>query len=294
MSALPKRTEEFSYRHDDEVLDRQTYQFFADLMYQLSGVNLPHNPKNESLVKNRISKLMRKTKISSYKDLVIELKKSSQNLINEFISCLTTNKTHFFREEAHFDWFEDYLKKHFNNSNELRVWCAAASTGQEPYTISILLHEHLNESQLKRTKFLATDIDSEVLRKAANGVYKENEMEGCPSSLINKYFEVVKGKEVTYRAKDNIAQMIRFARFNLIQDSYPFKNKFDVIFCRNVLIYFDPPTVKKVVDQLAAQLSPKGVLILGHSEAGSGKHTKMRQIAQSMFQNGEDRRGNHG
>jgi chemotaxis protein methyltransferase CheR len=285
MSAAKKLTvEDISLNLQDVELKPDQFKFFADLMYELSGVNLPVSAKNEALVKNRLTKLMRKNKMSDYGQLREQLKNPSPQLLNEFISSLTTNKTHFFREDAHFTWFTEYLKGHFAKNNDLRVWCAAASTGQEPYTTGIVMRESLNSQQLSKTKFLATDIDLQVLKKAAEGQYTQSEMDGCPEQLRQKYFDTIKGKETLYRAKDDLASMVRFAPLNLIQDSYPFQHKFHVIFCRNVLIYFDPPTTKKVIDNLASSLVPGGYLILGHSESGTVKSTLIKPLSRAIYQ----------
>lgn len=269
---------------EDSPMSREQYEFFASKMYELSGVNLPYSPKNDSLVKNRIFKLMRETGIFGYDPLISALKNADARLTNQFISCLTTNKTHFFREELHFNWLRQYLSGHFAKNSELRIWCAAASTGQEPYTLAILLNECLNSQDIKKTRFLATDIDHNVLRKAAQGVYREAEMDGCPTDLRLKYFNKKAGSENTYRAKDELSQLIRFAPFNLVQDRYPFQHKFHIIFCRNVLIYFDPDMTKKVIQSLIGSLNPGGYLVLGHSEAGSGKVKELKQVSQAIFQ----------
>lgn len=268
----------------ESTLSAEHFQFFADLMYDLSGVNLPPSDKNTALVQNRVVRLLRKYKLSNYGDLISLLKNPNSEIINDFISSLTTNKTHFFREDSHFNWLAQYLKSHFERHSELRIWCAAASTGQEPYTTAIVLRENLSSQQLAKTKFLATDIDLQVLKKAAEGVYTNSEMEGCPENLRTKYFEVRKAPELSYRAKDEIAKMIRFAPLNLIQDSYPFQHKFHIVFCRNVLIYFDPPTTHKVIENLASALVPGGHLILGHSESGTVKSSLIKPLSRAVYQ----------
>ena len=185
MSSAKKLTvDDISQNLQEVELKPDQFKFFAEMMYELSGVNLPPSAKNEALVKNRLTKLMRKNKMDDYNDLRESLKNPSPQLLNDFISSLTTNKTHFFREDAHFTWFTEYLKGHFAKHNELRVWCAAASTGQEPYTTSIVMRETLNPQQLAKTKFLATDIDLQVLKKAAEGQYTENEMSGSSASQV--------------------------------------------------------------------------------------------------------------
>lgn len=284
MSSAVKKFSEQTANLQDVELSAEHFKFFAELMYDLSGVNLPSSEKNSALVKNRITKLLRKYKVSNYGDMVQLLRNPSPEMRSDFISSLTTNKTHFFREESHFDWFSQYLKTHFDHYSELRLWCAAASTGQEPYTTAIVLRENLSTPQVNKTKFLATDIDQQVLKKAAEGVYTNNEMEGCPDHLRTKYFELKKSPDLSYRAKDELANMIRFAQLNLIQDSYPFQHQFHIIFCRNVLIYFDPPTTKKVIDKLVSSLVPGGHLILGHSESGTVKNALIKPLSRAIYQ----------
>lgn len=285
MSASRKLNDDLTFQLGTDIhLSKESFEFFAGMMYELSGVNLPFSSKNEALVKNRLVKLLRKYKIGSFEELQKKMKNPDAQMLNDFISSLTTNKTHFFREESHFDWLSGYLKTHFQKHNELRFWCAAASTGQEPYTTAIVMRENLNESQISRTKFLATDIDLQVLKKAAEGLYTPNEMEGCPENLRSKYFQTVKGKDICFRAKDEISQMIKFAPLNLVEEPYPFQHKFHVIFCRNVLIYFDPPTTKKVIENLAKSLAPGGFLILGHSESGTVKSDLIKPLSRAIYQ----------
>ncbi len=286
MSAVKKlNPDEFSLNFQELEMSQDQFLFFAKTMYDLSGVNLPHSEKNVALVKNRLTKLIRRNKLTGYEDLKQLLKNPNPQLINDFISALTTNKTHFFREDSHFEWFSKYLKEeHFSKHSDLRVWCAAASTGQEPYTTAIVLRENLNANQLAKTKFLATDIDLQVLKKAAEGAYTNAEMDGCPESLRKKYFDSVQLKDgVGYRAKNELAHMIKFAPLNLIQDNFPFQHKFHVIFCRNVLIYFDPPTTKKVISSLVNSLNPGGYLILGHSESGTVRNESLQPLSRAIY-----------
>lgn len=269
----------------EEELTKKQYEFFSSKMYDLSGVNLPHSAKNVALVKNRLTKLNRRLGIACYDDLIAKLKNADAKLISDFISSLTTNKTHFFREDAHFDWLKDYLKTHFETNADLRIWCAASSTGQEPYTIAMVVRENVQPYELPKVKLLGTDIDLQCLNKCAKGQYLEGEMDGCPPHLRTKYFETHKvGNDIVYRAKDDIAKMWKFAQLNLIQDKYPFQNKFHVIFCRNVLIYFDPPTVKKVIENMASQLVDGGFLILGHSESGTVKSSMIKPLSRAIYQ----------
>lgn len=266
-------------------LTRETYTKFVDMIYQLSGVNLPFNPKNEALVKNRLIRLLRKYDFASYEDYWNFLKNGTDTQKQEFISALTTNMTSFFREIAHFDWLKKHVKEHFAKLYSLRIWCAAASTGQEPYTIAICICESLPEAQRPHVKILASDIDLEVLRKASLGYYYENEITGLSKDLVLKYFDrVPKDGETVYRVKDFVRSMVSFSQFNLISEKYDFKRPFDIIFCRNVLIYFDEKTVKSVIEKLTNSLTPNGHLLLGHSESGNVKHDKLKALSKAIYQ----------
>lgn len=270
---------------EEADLTKETYSKFVGMIYQLSGVNLPFNPKNEALVKNRLIRLLRKYNFASYEEYWTFLKDGTDTQKQEFISALTTNMTSFFREIAHFDWLKKQVKEHFAKLYSLRIWCAASSTGQEPYTIAICICESLTESQRAHVKILASDIDLEVLKKASLGYYYENEITGLSKDLVFKYFDrVLKDGETVYRVKDFLRNMVSFSQFNLISEKYEFKRPFDIIFCRNVLIYFDEKTVKSVIEKLTSSLVPNGHLLLGHSESGNVKHEKLKALSKAIYQ----------
>ncbi|MCB0368144.1 MAG: protein-glutamate O-methyltransferase CheR [Bdellovibrionales bacterium] len=258
-------------------------------MYQLAGVNLPFNSKNEALVKNRLVRVLRKYNFQTYEEYWSFIKAADDSQKQEFISALTTNMTSFFREISHFDWFKKHLKEHFSRHYSIRIWCAASSTGQEPYTIAISVCESLSESQRGHVRILASDIDLEVLKKASLGYYFENEISGLSKDLIFKYFDrMKKNGETVYRVKDFLRSMVQFSQFNLVSEKYEFKRPFDVIFCRNVLIYFDEKTVGSVIEKLSNSLTPSGYLLLGHSESGNVRHRRLTALSKAIFQRKEE------
>jgi chemotaxis protein methyltransferase CheR len=256
MTAL-KKVEIFQkfQSYDDVILTEKMFWNFSKKIYELAGVDLPLTPKNQALVRNRIVKILRRRSLMSFEDYWEIVQEGGPSERSEFISALTTNMTYFYREPAHFDFLTLHLPKIAEeNSAELRIWCAASSTGQEPYTIAMTACEALNENALKKVKILATDIDLQVLTKAAVGLYEEREMQGLAPQLSEKYFDKkTSAKGPHWRAKDKIHAMIRFAPFNLMEPKYDFKHKFNVIFCRNVLIYFDEATTKKVIENAVAR-----------------------------------------
>ncbi|WP_413582705.1 CheR family methyltransferase [Bdellovibrio sp. HCB288] len=287
MSALKKVDPTSAlYEFEDIQLTEKMFTKFAKHMYELAGVDLPFSPKNHALIRNRIVKLLRRHSLKSYEQYWDMVEHGNKEVTSEFISALTTNMTSFYRESNHFEFLAQQLPDLYKKfGTDIRMWCAAASTGQEPYTIAITAHEAMQQVTGMKVRLLATDIDLQVLKKATSGVYEEREMQGLPPATRMKYFEKMKKNEVEYwRAKDSIHDMIRFAPFNLMSPKYEFQHKFHVIFCRNVLIYFDEETTKKVVDSLTSCLAPGGYLVLGHSESGNIKHTHLKPLSRAVYQ----------
>ncbi|HPI39743.1 MAG TPA: protein-glutamate O-methyltransferase CheR [Pseudobdellovibrionaceae bacterium] len=266
-------------------LSEKTYEKFQNKIYILAGVSLPFSPKNHSLLKNRLSKVIRNHNMNSYEQYWEYLEIGDESVINEFISTMTTNMTSFFRESAHFDFFKRELPKIVKSNSEIRIWCAAASTGQEPYTIALSAAEVLQPSELQKIKILATDIDLEVLKKASKAIYNTKEVEGLTEIFLNRYFDHSQlNNENYYRVKKEIHKLIHFAPFNLISSQYSFKSGFHFIFCRNVLIYFDKETTQKVIENLTKCLGPTGILFLGHSESGNVQQKQLTPLQQAVFQ----------
>lgn len=293
MSAAKKLENSFTtpgFEYQDLELSTKTYELFASKMYEIAGVDLPYSAKNHALLRNRLIKVLRRHGLQSYEKYWDLLQQETKELISEFVSALTTNMTSFFRESAHFDFLQGALPQVFAKNQELRVWCCASSTGQEPYTIAMTIRESLSEAQVAKTKILATDIDEQVLRKASIGIYEDKDFQGLSPGLRQKYFSRVKvqdkrgASEDRFQAKDDIHKLIRFAYFNLMNESYVFQNKFHIIFCRNVLIYFDEATTKKVISNLVNVLAPGGYLILGHSESGNVKHADLKPLSRAIYQ----------
>jgi chemotaxis protein methyltransferase CheR len=222
------------------------------------------------------------------------LSRGSSEHLTEFICALTTNTTHFFRESVHFDFLKNRLPelaeaKRKQHKHELRVWCSASSTGQEVYTLMMVIQSFLNDAnpafKTWDLKFLATDIDPEVLERASSGTYQETELSGVPDPLKQQFFRAVRtGVQKAYQVQSEYRSKIRFAQFNLLTERYPFQFPFDIIFCRNVLIYFDRPTAEKVIEKLAGALAPGGLLFLGHSETGMMRSKVMKTLASGVYQ----------
>lgn len=280
MSQSPAR--KISSQQSDTI-EQKLFESLALKIYQLAGISLPFNEKNVALFNNRLSRVLREFKISSYQELDEALKFPKEDLKKGFISALTTNKTDFFREEAHFDFLKTQLPIIIKAKSEIRIWSSACSLGSEPYTVALIIHEMFQQPfERSRFKILGTDLDLEVLKRAVNAQYSNLEMEGVPPNLKQKYF---KNLNNGFHVLDpELAKTVHFSEFNLMNHQYRFQKKFDFVFCRNVLIYFDKVTTDKVVDLLVSNLEVKGYLIIGHSESGVIHHPHLKALGNSIFQ----------
>lgn len=232
------------------------------LIYQRAGISL-HDGKH-AMVYSRLSRRLRDTGHQSFKDYLGWLETNDGPEWQEFVNALTTNLTSFFREHHHFEIFASHLKSK-PPSSHWRVWCNAASTGEEPYSIVMTAMEALGaKANLALT---ASDIDSKVLASAAQGVYRLEGLKGVSDERIQRFFMRGKGaNEGMARVKSDLQHMIQFISVNLIRDDWPFREPFDVVFCRNVMIYFDAPTQRKVLERIHRVMAPGGMLFVGHAE----------------------------
>ncbi len=269
--------------------DEQGFLKLSTILKKNAGINMVLNDKNLTLMASRLNSLLKGLQISDYKQYAELLDKPNSKYLADFIVALTTNTTQFFREPSHFKFMteklgEIFARKEKQKNYDLRIWCSATSTGQEVFTIMMTILNHPLMSKKWNIKFLATDIDYEVLQKASNGIYQESEMQGVPDHCLQKYCNVFKEKDgKKYQFKDEIRESIRFATFNLLTDKYPFKHPFDIVFCRNVLIYFDRPTAEGVIEKLAQTLVKDGFLFLGHSETGMMKTKLLKTVSNAAY-----------
>ncbi|MFZ4596310.1 MAG: CheR family methyltransferase, partial [Verrucomicrobiaceae bacterium] len=225
-------------------------------------INL-HDGKH-AMVYSRLSRRLRETGYNSFREYLSWLENHDGPEWQEFVNALTTNLTAFFREQHHFEIFATLLKSR-PASTPWRVWCNAASTGEEPYSIVMTAFESLgNNASFKLT---ASDIDSKVLASASQGVYRLENLKGLSQERLQRFF--MRGKDSNaglIRVKPELRKAIDFLSVNLIRDDWPFKEPFDVVFCRNVMIYFDAPTQRKVLERIHRVLKPGGMLFVGHAE----------------------------
>lgn len=232
------------------------------LIYQRAGINL-HDGKH-AMVYSRLSRRLRDTGHNSFREYLGWLETHDGPEWQEFVNALTTNLTAFFREQHHFEIFATHLKSK-PSGTAWKVWCNAASTGEEPYSIVMTAFETLGASA--NFKLSASDIDSKVLATASQGVYRLDSLKGISTERMQKFF--LRGKDSNagmVRVKPELRRAIDFLSVNLIKDDWPFREPFDVVFCRNVMIYFDGPTQRRVLERIHRVLKPGGMLFVGHAE----------------------------
>ncbi|MFH2045454.1 MAG: protein-glutamate O-methyltransferase CheR [Pseudomonadota bacterium] len=233
-------------------MDLSTRQFkkLSQLVYHECGINL-HDGK-QTLLQSRLDKRLRATGIKSVKEYIRVLENDQRELIN-FLDAVSTNHTYFFRESHH---FKCLTKEHMN------IWCAASSSGEEPYSVAIYCLE-----QGFKPSIIASDISTRMLRMGQNGVYGLEKVKNLPPNILKKYFQKgVNSLDNYVRVKNDIKQMVTFKRYNLVSDPLPSQN-FDIIFCRNVFIYFDNETKSNVAHKLYSALKTSGYLIIGGAES---------------------------
>jgi len=232
------------------------------LIYQRAGINL-HDGKH-AMVYSRLSRRLRETGHTSFNEYLGWLQNHDGPEWQEFVNALTTNLTSFFREQHHFEILANYLKTR-TAAAPCRVWCNAASTGEEPYSIGITLMESLSSRQA--FQMVASDIDSKVLASAEKGVYRLESLKDMGGERLQRFFLRGTGaNDGMVRVKPDLRQAIQFINVNLIKDGWPFQEPFDVVFCRNVMIYFDGATQRQVLQRIHRTMKPGGLLFAGHSE----------------------------
>lgn len=269
--------------------DRLSPRDFARLaahIYKACGITMPE--ARRGMLEGRLRRRMRLLELDSFADYCNWLFDEA-NLAEEtpaLVNAVTTNKTDFFREPAHFAVLRDVVLPDLaaRSRRALRVWTAACSTGPEAYTLAMVLDAFANERQGQDYAILATDIDTDVLEIARRGVYPSALVDPVPTVLRQRYvMPALDRRRQECRIVPELRSAIGFAQMNLMQATYPVGEPMDVIFCRNVLIYFDKPTQTRIVAQLVDYLRPGGYLFLAHSEAAVGVHPQLTPIACAAF-----------
>lgn len=269
-----------------EIKDEE-FNKLRSLIYKNIGINLTEEKR--TLLMGRLQKTLKSlnfTNFSQYYDYLVADK--TGNALSNLANTISTNHTFFWREKEHFDFFQSTALPEIaarakqSNSNDIRIWCAGCSTGEEPYTLGFTMMEFFGQEYKKwDAGVLATDISAKVLDYAIKGVYPADRVKMLPDKLINKYF--YKTKDGDYEVKDELKREITYRRFNLMNHKFPFKKRFDAIFCRNVMIYFDNPTRETLVNKFYDLLVPGGYLFIGHSESLNRNATKFAYIQPALY-----------
>ncbi|MEP1538127.1 MAG: protein-glutamate O-methyltransferase CheR [Paracoccaceae bacterium] len=251
---------------ENSDISESAFSTLAKFVYDESGLLLV--PEKSVMIQSRIRPRMKSLNIKKF-DEYVEFVCSSDGDVEQryLISALTTNVSHFFREEHHFDLMIDHIRtklsKRSSNEDRLRVWSAGCSNGQEACSITISILERIPEARNMDLKILATDIDPKVVKFARDGCYPQNMVSNLSEEILDKYF--TKSEDANYSANDELKSRITFRELNLLKN-WPMKNGFDVIFCRNVVIYFDQETQRQLWPRFREKLPANGRLFLGHSE----------------------------
>jgi chemotaxis protein methyltransferase CheR len=266
----------------DAKLSTRCFETIKRLVYDNAGIDLSKG--KEQLVAARLAKLVRNHRLRSYDEYVerIIADRTSESLV-ELIDAISTNFTSFLREPTHFEFMRKSILPNLRNRGEIRIWCAAAATGEEPYSLLFSAIEELGAQAGRLCRILATDISTKALATAQKGIYPEDRLAPVPREWLSRY--LLRGESEStgfYLVKPEFRRQIEFRQLNLIQPS-PMGCQFPLISCRNVMIYFDKATQQRVVDWLTAQLEPGGYLFIGHSDGLAGINHSLMFVQPAIY-----------
>lgn len=262
----------------------EEFRLIKDLIYKRFGINLSDQKK--ALVTGRLQTTLKELDLSNFSEYYDFLIKDSTGIhLQNFIDKISTNHTFFFRENEHYEYMFNIALPHISKENkdkEIRVWSAGCSSGEEPYTIAVVLAEYFKEKlQDWKIKILASDISLSILKNAHRGIYSEDKLKYVEKNLKSRYFSKISDKD--WQVKDSIRDIVMFKKLNFMDEKFPFKNKFDIIFCRNVMIYFDEITRKKLVNKFIKFIKTNGWLFIGHSETLGNKYPDLKYIKPAIY-----------
>lgn len=270
-------------------LKQSEFREFRELILRETGIHLKDS--KQALVASRLRKRLRHHGFTSYGEyyryLVAQPPGSSEH--RHLANCITTNKTDFFRESHHFDFLREQVLPEVRSRSpgavrQLRIWSAACSSGEEPYSIAITLLDARPALNNWDIKILASDIDTEVLQRAEQGIYDIERVRTLPPNVLKAHFLNGKGEaKGLVRVREELKKLIRFRRINFVDPNWPIRAHFDVIFCRNVIIYFDRDTQRRLFERLVKYLKPAGYLVVGHSENLYGLNDLFTPVRNTVY-----------
>ena len=272
----PADAQSFEYEMSTRDFDR-----VCSLIRQHAGISL--NPSKRSMVYSRLARRLRATGKGSFSDYLDALDGGTGGEWQDFVNALTTNLTSFYREAHHFPVLADHLRK-LRGRPRVNIWCCAASTGEEPYTIAMTALEAAAGSSTP-VRILATDIDTKVLETARAASYQDETVAKLDAEITRKYFLRGSGANSGFvRVRPEVAGLVTFRPLNLLAPTWPLRAGFDVIFCRNVMIYFDKPTQLALLRRFAPLLNPGGLLFVGHSENFSQARDVFTLLGKTVYE----------
>jgi chemotaxis protein methyltransferase CheR len=266
-------------------ITNEEFERIRSFIKQKLGINLSNEKK--SLIHSRLGAIIQEKgfdNFSQYFDYLLQDK--ADNAIIQFVDKITTNHTYFMRETDHFDYFRDtvlpYIYENHSQNNDLRLWCAGCSSGEESYTLEMIIQDFFQDKPAKwDTQILATDISSTILNKAIQGVYPSESLRNLPKRWINNYFRTFDTEHSIIR--DEIKKLVIYRKYNLMEERFPFQKLFQTIFCRNVMIYFDSATRDRLVNKFYDATVAGGFLFIGHSESLNHMTTKYKYIKPAVY-----------
>jgi len=265
-------------------IDNKDLEKICAFFYNESGILL--NSSKRTMIESRLGKRLHDLKINSYKEYISLLESHAEERVR-LINALTTNKTEFFRESDHFDFLTNqYLPQfHMKKANKkMRIWSAACSSGEEVYSLALILSEFFEKTYYCDFKILGTDINTSVLDVAEKGVYSDDTISTIQPALLKKYFmRGINNNQGCYKIRPEIMSVCKFRKFNIIKDVLPVEIRFDVIFCRNILIYFKQDMIELIVNRLYRMLNEGGLLFIGHSESLIKIEHKFKNIGSAIY-----------
>jgi chemotaxis protein methyltransferase CheR len=270
------------------ALSDAEYEFIRKLIYEQSRINL--GDRKRALVSARLSKRLKARNVKSVGDYLALIRKPGEHAeIVHLIDAISTNHTFFFREQAHFEFLRshilpNWLKARGDRGGTFRIWSAASSTGEEPYSLAIEVRDFFAGMPDCQVQMECTDISTNVLRQAEEGIFIDERVANVTPARLKKYFQRGTGSYTgKVRVRDEVRRGLRFQRLNLLQAQYPFREAFDLICCRNVMIYFDKPTQQELIAKMKPLIKPGGHLFIGHSESLSGYNHGLRSVQPAIY-----------
>jgi chemotaxis protein methyltransferase CheR len=277
MADAQEKEKEFKFTRDD-------FDYLRKLVTQTTGIIAGED--KYTMYYSRLARRLRKLGLKDFAEYRRYLDSNREDELIELVNSVTTNLTSFFRENHHFEFIANTIVPAIRKRGvrKVRVWSAGCSTGEEPYSLAITLAQAIPDFKNWDIKILATDLDSNVVSKAAQGVYDQSRVDGIDRQVLRKYFHRGTGKNEGYvRIKPELMDLIAFRQLNLLH-AWPITDKMDFIFCRNVVIYFDKPTKEKLVERYAEQMVDDGYLFMGHSESLYKSTERFKLLGKTIYQ----------